>query len=108
MADKEKDIGALWEKRTQKGAPFFSGTITVNGETVKFVAFKNGYKKEEKHPDFRLFLSKPGGESRPQYGDNDQALAETPNPASRGMGPGYMSGGIEYPKEDIDPNDIPF
>lgn len=100
MSEKEKDIGALWEKRTQKGAPMLTGQVTIRGEVIKIVVFKNGYKKEDRHPDWRIFLSTPR-EDAPQYGSNDQGLADMRNPA-------HKSSGIEYPAEEIDPNDIPF
>lgn len=53
----EKDpneIGALWEKAGAKG-PYMTGTI--NGEKV--VLFKNGNKRSDKSPDWRVLKSKP-------------------------------------------------
>lgn len=53
----EKDpneIGALWEKSSAKG-PYMTGTI--NGEKV--VLFKNGQKRSDKSPDWRVLKSKP-------------------------------------------------
>lgn len=53
----EKDpneLGALWEKSGAKG-PYMTGTI--NGVAV--VLFKNGNKKSEKQPDWRVLKSKP-------------------------------------------------
>lgn len=88
----------MWEKTTQKGGKFLSGQITINGEAVKFVAFKNGYKKEDRHPDWKLYLSKP--KEVAQHGSNDAELNNLPNPAH--------SSGYSYPQTDIDPNDIPF
>lgn len=107
MSEKEKDIGALWEKRTQKGAPFYSGSITVNGEQIRFVAFKNGYKKEDKHPDFRLFPAKQvdGYQKTAQQ----QTYSPTGDPELDNYVPQNTgSHGIEYPKDDINPDDIPF
>lgn len=57
MADFKKDddeIGALWAKTGAKG-DYFTGT--VNGERI--VVFKNGNKKSDKSPDFRILKSKP-------------------------------------------------
>lgn len=53
----EKDpdeIGALWEKDGRKGV-YMTGTI--NGEKV--ILFKNGNKRSDKSPDWRVMKSKP-------------------------------------------------
>ena len=49
-------IGALWENE-EKG--FLKGSLTVNGEKVEIICFKNQYKKERRHPDWKIFLSTP-------------------------------------------------
>lgn len=51
------EIGALWEKSSAKGV-YFTGTI--NGQRV--VVFKNGNKRSEKAPDWRVLKSKPRAE----------------------------------------------
>lgn len=48
------EIGALWEKTGAKG-PYMTGTI---GD-VKVVLFKNGNKRSDKSPDWRVLKSKP-------------------------------------------------
>ena len=48
------EIGALWEKSSAKG-PYMTGTI--NGERV--VLFKNGHKRGEKSPDWRVLKAQP-------------------------------------------------
>jgi uncharacterized protein (DUF736 family) len=58
MADK-KDVGAMWLKQTKSGDDFYSLTI----EGVKYVAFRNNYKKSDNQPDFRIYPSE-GGQSR--------------------------------------------
>ena len=52
MANKEDRIGSLWVNK-EKG--YMNGTI--NGERV--IIFKNGFKQEEKHPDYIVYKSKP-------------------------------------------------
>lgn len=100
MADKEKDIGALWEKQGSSGT-YLSGSIEIDGKQIRIVAFKNGYKKAENQPDWRIFPQKftgsPGGagEARPHLAN------PTPPPVE-------AEATIQYPEEDIDPNDIPF
>ena len=48
------ELGALWEKSSAKG-PYMTGTI--NGVAV--VLFRNGHKKSEKQPDWRVLKAKP-------------------------------------------------
>lgn len=117
MADNEKiELGALWKKRSERtGNEYFTGDIkTPSGDVIKVIAFTNDRKTKENHPDIRIYLqeerqggggySKPagnnyqqnsGGYQKPAY--NRPAPAPTPAPAP-----------IEYPTEDIDPDDIPF
>ena len=52
MANKEDKLGSLWVNK-EKG--YMSGTI--NGEKV--IIFKNGFKQEEKQPDYIVYKSKP-------------------------------------------------
>ena len=64
MSDQQKDpdeIGALWEKSGNKGT-YFTGT--VNGERI--VVFRNGNKRSDKAPDFRILKSRP----KPQTTDD--------------------------------------
>lgn len=57
----EKDIGAVWVKKSQSGAQFLSVVVDLNqfgvNQKVSLVGFKNKNKKENKHPDFRIFVS---------------------------------------------------
>jgi uncharacterized protein (DUF736 family) len=59
------ELGALWTKvskdKTQK---FFTGHITtpLDGK-VELVIFSNKDKKNEKSPDFRIYLSEPKKDS---------------------------------------------
>ena len=57
----EKDIGAVWVKKSSNGAQFLSFIIDLNqfgvNQKVNLVGFKNKSKKEPKHPDFRVFPS---------------------------------------------------
>lgn len=57
----EKDpneIGALWEKSGRKGA-YMTGTLDIDGTKHQVVLFKNGNKKSEKSPDWRVLKSQP-------------------------------------------------
>jgi len=58
----ERECGALW-KQKGKNQNFLSGHVEVdNGlgekQKVKLVVFSNKHKQQDKHPDFRVYLSK--------------------------------------------------
>lgn len=56
MADKEKlqKIGALWKSKNGKA---LSGVIQDGqGNDIRVFILKNGFKQEDKHPDFQVFL----------------------------------------------------
>jgi len=48
--DLEK-VGALWQNTSAEGNPYFN--LDLNGD--KFVVFPNGFKSEEKQPDFLVY-----------------------------------------------------
>lgn len=52
---KNESIGALWINEG-KNIKYLAGEITLDGEVTKIVVFKNSYKTEEKHPDYRIYL----------------------------------------------------
>ncbi len=94
-----------------------TGHITVNGEQMKIVCFTNGYKKEEKHPDWRVLISKPkdATEERQGYDRHEPAAAKYRDPEQQREQEQEQedternhSSGIDYPKDDINPDDIPF
>ena len=51
--------GALWEKQTSKGDTYYSGSVEVDGTKYQVSFFKNNYKKEDKHPDWKTIPEKP-------------------------------------------------
>lgn len=59
MPEQREKLGALWAKH-KSGAPadrpFFTGNVTINGETTRIVVMANGFKKEDKHPDLIVYL----------------------------------------------------
>jgi uncharacterized protein (DUF736 family) len=54
----QDSIGALWVKEGKSGK-YMSGVIDIDGVKVNIVVFKNSYKREDKHPDYRILRSKP-------------------------------------------------
>lgn len=70
MSDQE-EMGALWARRTDGGLEYLTGVVTIEGVAHKVVVFKNK-KKNEKHPDWRIFKSRP----RPALNDNGTEKVE--------------------------------
>jgi len=64
--NKEDQLGALWLNESKAGKKYMSGII--GGQKV--VVFKNGYKEEDKHPDYIVYKSKPRGDE-PQRSEDD-------------------------------------
>ena len=56
---KRKTVGALWQKTDKNGKKYFSGQFEIDDTTHKVVVFSNGYKTQEKHPDFVIYPSTP-------------------------------------------------
>lgn len=66
-ANERKDVGAMWARAGKNGVYF---GLTING--VKYLAFKNNFKKAEKHPDYRIFpntFTGTGGKGAVDLGD---------------------------------------
>jgi uncharacterized protein (DUF736 family) len=101
MAEKENELGALWIKHSDTGE-YMTGSITIDGKVTPIVCFLNRHKKEAKHPDWRILKSQPRGERSPAPEENRERLNSLD---SKGRDPEPR---IEYPEEEIDPNDIPF
>ena len=79
MSDKnewrEREVGALWKSDNGK---FFTGRVTVNGETVKVVAFNNTDKKSDKAPDVNIYVSKDREESKTQSSGGSNGGGDLP------------------------------
>ena len=70
MEEKKWSTGA-WKKQTAKGEVI---NFTIND--VKYSMWVNNYKKEEKQPDFKIFVNdfKPTEQTqgeKPSYGNKD-------------------------------------
>jgi uncharacterized protein (DUF736 family) len=53
MSETKQSVGA-WKKQTSKGEVI---TFTIDGK--KYSMWANQYKKEDKHPDFKIYEDKP-------------------------------------------------
>jgi uncharacterized protein (DUF736 family) len=57
MKEEYKELGALWKRESSNG-PYYTGTFDAGNGPIKIVCFANKHKKEEKHPDIRIYESK--------------------------------------------------
>ena len=50
-------VGAFWLHDAKNGTKFMSGKIEqALPEGTDLLVFKNGYKKEDRHPDYEIFI----------------------------------------------------
>ena len=70
---KEREVGALWVQKSAKGQKYMTGHVSINpsSENTKVVIFENSGKKDEngkvkneKAPDFRVYLSEASNSSQ--------------------------------------------
>jgi uncharacterized protein (DUF736 family) len=68
-----KDVGAFWEYRSKSGKWYYSGFVTIDGKRIDLVMFKNDFRKTDKQPTYRVYLSEKkeerGGTSGREEGD---------------------------------------
>lgn len=61
----DKAIGALWNQN-KSGQDYMTGTIEIEeGKKIRVIAFMNTRKKNEKEPDWRIYISKPKERTEP-------------------------------------------
>ena len=72
MSEKQKDCGALWENTSKNGAKYMSGSVEFDGVKHKIVVFRNTFKEQDKHPDFKVYPSTPQGEAKPEEAKEDE------------------------------------
>ncbi len=64
----KKNVGGIWKGTTKTESTYLSISLDRNelirlleasseGDRIKLVAFENGNKSEDRHPDFRVFQS---------------------------------------------------
>ena len=85
---KEREVGALWVQKSAKGQKYMTGHVSINpnaSENTKVVIFENTGKKDgngkvrnEKAPDFRVYLS----ESAKNNGSSQTQAKEAPKEAA--------------------------
>ena len=65
-----EELGALWKRQARNGGQTYLAGHLKGGEFgdegVKVVVFSNKNKTNERAPDFRIYKSKPAGETAAQ------------------------------------------
>jgi hypothetical protein len=59
QSGKLEKLGALWLGKSARGVSYMSGVVTIDGTDHRVVVFKNGFKRESKHPDYVIYASEP-------------------------------------------------
>ena len=59
-------LAALWQRTDKNGNIYFTGKL---GD-APIVIMKNGYKKEDKQPDFIIYVSEPKAKEKPNHNAN--------------------------------------
>lgn len=59
MAESEKSIGGIWVNEKEGKGKWLNIQVDIEGQKYKLIAFKNRYKEGEKHPDYKIFFSRP-------------------------------------------------
>jgi hypothetical protein len=56
--NKIRKVGALWLRSAKNtGNKYMSGVVDLDGNnSIRVVVFKNGYKEEQKHPDYIIYV----------------------------------------------------
>jgi hypothetical protein len=84
---RDDEVGALWRKRGEGRADFFTGSCICGqcGAKQDIVVFENNYKKADNQPEFRILKSRPKGDSRhaPSTRRDEQEQLRDPKPPSR-------------------------
>ena len=53
---RDRKIGSFWVVEDKNGEKYLSGEVFFKEEKQKVMLFKNKNKKQEKHPDWELYL----------------------------------------------------
>tara|TARA_Y100000593_G_scaffold5482_3_gene10785 strand:- start:2767 stop:3084 length:318 start_codon:yes stop_codon:yes gene_type:complete len=85
---KEREVGALWVQKSAKGQKYMTGHVSIspdNGNT-KVVIFENSNKKDEngkikneKAPDFRVYLSENSQNTSKDQGTTKEETSSVPS-----------------------------
>lgn len=111
---KEREVGALWKKTSASGSSFCSGTITIDVDgrkvTKEVVMYAEKDKKNEKAPDFKIYLSRdrePGSSGSGGSAGKSGATGPAPAKPKQASGPTGPSGSRSAPTRQAPVDDIP-
>ena len=85
---KEREVGALWVQKSAKGQKYMTGHVSINpnSDNTKVVIFENSNKKDEngkikneKAPDFRIYLSENSQNSSNGQGTTKEETSSVPS-----------------------------
>ena len=85
---KEREVGALWVQNSAKGQKYMTGHVSINpnSDNTKVVIFENSNKKDEngkikneKAPDFRVYLSENSQISSNGHGPTKEDRSSVPS-----------------------------
>lgn len=94
-------IGALWIKSGKNGK-YLAGTIDIdNRNSVKLMVFPNGYKEEERHPDYVIYAPPAESGETDERGNPLPEVIEGSLPGMDGIGAQSREPGDEPPDDDF-------
>ena len=85
---KEREVGALWVQKSAKGQKYMTGHVSINpnSDNTKVVIFDNSNKKDEngkikneKAPDFRVYLSENSQSTSKGQGTTKEETSSVPS-----------------------------
>lgn len=92
-------IGALWIKSGKNGK-YLAGTIDIDDRnSVKLMVFPNGYKEEDRHPDYVIYAPPADSGETDSRGNPMPEITEASLPGMDGIGAS---------REPGDEEDIPY
>jgi uncharacterized protein (DUF736 family) len=57
--EKQKDIGAMWNREAKSGLAYMTGSIEIKGERHEIVVFRNDKGGNDKRPDWKIYPATP-------------------------------------------------
>ncbi len=53
---RESELGGIWVKESKSdGKEYMTGDVTINGQKTSLIIFRNNYKEQANHPDWRIY-----------------------------------------------------
>lgn len=71
-----ESIGALWLGESKNGTKYMSGEVEIDGVKHKIIVFKNKYKEEDRHPDYRILPKQERQDAGQEKAEQDNAFED--------------------------------